>query len=117
MFWQCPAIESFWNTFMRTMCEKCPGAQNVPLTEPLVILGVDNRIDVDSTMYFILVLAKQYIYRCKLGKTKPVLQGFIKKLQHRWSVDEYIARKNFTHTDFVAKWLPYRAFLTSYTHP
>ena len=79
------------------------------ISEPLALLGIDKNVQYDSTLYFIILLAKQYIYFCKLDNSMPILNVFIRKLKTRYETEEYISRKTLTYNDFVIKWVPYKS--------
>eukprot|EP00745_Piridium_sociabile_P001170 TRINITY_DN10718_c0_g1_i6.p1 TRINITY_DN10718_c0_g1~~TRINITY_DN10718_c0_g1_i6.p1 ORF type:complete len:186 (+),score=5.76 TRINITY_DN10718_c0_g1_i6:129-686(+) len=111
MFWQCAIIQRFWQELTDTMNEKCQNAYNLHITEPLAILGLDKNIQIDSTFYFIMLLAKQYVYKCKLARNIPVLQAFFVTLKYRYIIEEYIARKFVIHNDFTTRWYPYNALI------
>ena len=108
MFWQCNQVQQFWQTISTLINERCTHASNVRISESLALLGIDKDLQIDSVFYFILLLAKQYIYSCKLENSIPVLHVFIRKLKSRYETEEYIARKTFTHNDFLNKWIPYK---------
>ena len=112
MFWQCTFIQHFWTDLMNIINTKCPNALNYTITEPLAITGHDAHMQTDTIMYFIIILGKQYIYKCKLENKGPLLQGFLAKLKHRYSVEEYIARKNLSYNEFNVKWHPYKALFS-----
>jgi len=91
--------------------EKCLNAFNFRLTETLVIFGIDNNIKIDSVCAFILLFAKQYLYKCKLDSNAPDIDVFIVKLRNRYKIEEYNARIELRYNDFAARWQPYRLFM------
>ena len=108
MFWQCNNVQQFWQLLTNMINEKCLHASNLRISESLALLGIDKDLEIDSTLYFIILLAKQYIYSCKLENRLPILHIFIRKLKSRYETEEYIAKKSFTHFEFVTKWMPYQ---------
>ena len=52
----------------------------------------------------ILLLAKLFIYRCKLDNTKPSLEVFKAKLKATLNIEFYIARKNGKFVQHYKKW-------------
>ena len=78
------------------------------ISKSLALIGLDKNLQIDSTLYFILLLAKQYIYNCKLYDNIPLLNVFIRKCKARYETEEYIARKTLTYNDFITKWIPYK---------
>ena len=107
MFWQCRFAQTFWTQFTDTINKKCINAVNFQITGPLVIIGFDKIMHIDPILYSIILLAKEYLYYCKLNNNLPALQGLLNKLKYRYSVEEYIARKNLTLTEFLTEWACY----------
>ena len=93
------------------MNAKCQNMVNFNITEPLAILGCDKNIEIDGVVYFIILLAKQYIYQCKLQSLQPNLPSFLGKLRYRYTIEEYLSRKRCLHSDFTAKWYPYQTLV------
>ena len=87
---------------------KCPNMVNFNMSESLAILGCDNDLHTDSIVYFIILLAKQYIYQCKSQTVIPNLSGFLAKLKYRYQIEEHISRKRFMYNEFSNKWYPYK---------
>ena len=52
----------------------------------------------------ILLLAKSFIYRCKLDNTKPSLEVFKGKLKATLNIELYITRKNGKLAQHYKKW-------------
>ena len=107
-FWNCHIIKTFWEEFTMEVNNLCINATNLRLTESLVILGCDIDIEIDDIFYFILILAKQYIYQCKRENSVPSLYILKKKIKNRFKIEEYIARKAHAHNEFILKWMPYK---------
>ena len=107
IFWRCNISRSFWDRLVDLVNVKCQNAVNFRLSEKLVILGIDKTIKIDCVFAFILVLAKQYLYKCKLDKNVPNLNVFRRKLLFRYEVEKYNAVLNFMYNEFSAKWQSY----------
>ena len=80
IFWHCIASQNFWTQFVNLVNEKCYNANNMRLSKCLVLLGTDENIKIDSTFCFILLLAKQYLYKCKMDHSQPDIAVFRKRL-------------------------------------
>ena len=52
-----------------------------------------------------------FVYKCRLNKTKPVMQAFLRELKHIHDTDEYVSRMDMAYGKFLLKWLPYAALL------
>ena len=108
IFWHCGVSQNFWTEFVNLVNEKCPNAHNMRLSKCLVLLGHDDTIMIDSMFSFILLLAKQYIYKCKLDYSQPNMDVFRKKLLSRYRIEEFNSKLTFSHQAFTVKWLMYR---------
>ena len=115
MFWQCPLILQFWTNFTNTMNTNCQNMVNFNISESLAILGCDNNVEIDTVVYFIILLAKQYIYQCKLQKVLPNMTGFLAKLKYRYTIEEYLARRQHLYNDFLVKWFPYKTLVQQHS--
>ena len=78
-------------------------------TKCLVLLGIDENIKIDETFYFIMLLAKQYLYKCKLDKHGPDVNVFRRVLLSRYKIEEFISRMDQTYHDFSTKWIMYKS--------
>ena len=111
MFWKCLHAQYFWETFVNWVKEKCVTADRLQLSESLVLLGHDSRITIDDVLYFILLFAKYHMFTCKLENKYPHILAFQNKSKDRYKVEEHIAYMKMTHTDFSAKWFPYKSLI------
>ena len=107
IFWRCNISRNFWDRFVELINARCSNAVNFRLTEKLVILGIDKVIKIDGVFAFMLVLAKQYIYKCKLDGTVPCVNVFLRKLFHRYKIEKHNAVLSFMYNEFSARWHPY----------
>ena len=60
----------------------------------------------------ILLLAKNFLYRCKLGKTNPSLDVFKAKLRATYNLEFLIARTNGALLKHYTKWDPFISILS-----
>ena len=111
IFWRCNVSQHFWDDLVELVNEKCPNAFNFRLSESLIIFGIDRNIRIDSVFAFVLILAKQYLYKCKLDKCRPNISVFRKKLLCRYRIEEYNARINLVYPAFSARWHFYKDLL------
>ena len=110
--WECQNIQRFWNDFViyfNTACEELP---DLNINATFIIIGTSNVGRVDPVLYFIILLAKQYIYHCKLDNKTPNLLLFKEMLYKRYCVEEYNARIKNIKGKFDSKWQKYLPFLT-----
>ena len=81
-FRQCTVSHTMWTSFINLVNEKCYNVHNMRLSvsQCLVISGIDDNIKNDSVFSFVLLLAKQYLYRCKTDSLQPDIVAFKTKL-------------------------------------
>ena len=110
MFWQCNHVQLFWQALINIvgLNERCTHAINMQISESLALFGIDKDMEIDSTFYFIILLAKQSIYHCKLNNIMPVLHVFLQKVKKRYMIEEYIAKSSLKYNDFMTKWIQYK---------
>ena len=111
LFWRCPWINNFWNKLENLVRDKCENAKYVRLTENIVLFGSDKDFVSDVTFDLIILLAKQYIFQCKVAQSKPLLSVFQKQLKCRYEIDKYIAQINFEQNKFLLNWCQYEPLL------
>lgn len=88
IFWDCSVSQTFWGSFTRMIKERCNHAHNLKITKSLAILGVDNNVKIDHVFYFILILAKKYMYKCRYGNIQPEITAFKNVLTSRYKIEK-----------------------------
>ena len=111
LFWRCPCVNNFWNLLQNLLKEKCETAKNVRLTENIVLFGWDKDFVSDVILDLIILLAKQYIFKCKITQNKPLLSVFQKQLKYRYEIDKYTAQINCEQDSFFLNWCQYEQLL------
>ena len=79
IFWECKHSQQFWTRCLVLLKEKCTSCYRLRLSECLILLGIDDNIKTDNAFDLILLLAKQYLYKCKIEKRLPNIDIFRKK--------------------------------------
>ena len=64
------------------------------LQKNLVLFGIDNYMKTDSVFDYIILHAKQFIYKCRFDKRLPTLYSFVHQLTLRYKLEEYNATIN-----------------------
>ena len=80
-------------------------AHNFKFTEKLVLFGKWEIIITDKIYDFIILVAKFYIYRCKVQTTNLNLKIFIAELYKRFLVEKHINKDSLV---FRCLWAPYK---------
>ena len=60
----------------------------------------------------LFIIAKNYIYKCKLNEVKPNIIGLKNKIKMYESYDFYVAKKNSTEQAFQKFWSPLQQIFT-----
>ena len=106
--WYCVFSQYFWReleTFLKENCETC---LNVKFNIELVLFGNDDITFTDEIFVQIILLAKYFIYRCRIHEIKPSLQHFLKDLRNTYKVEKYMHSVEMTYSSFIKKWFPYK---------
>ena len=111
IFWECKHSQQFWTHFLVLLKEKCTSCYRLRLSECLIVFGIDDNIKTENVFDFILLLAKQYLYKCKIEKQLPNIDIFKKKLLYRYKIEEYNAKMSCSCSNFFSRWEPYKPFL------
>ena len=84
--------------------KKCIHSHNFKFTENLVIFGKCNDIYTDKICDFIILIAKFYIYRCKVQNKALNINVFIRELYRRYQIEKSISESS---NSFKNNWTPY----------
>ena len=79
IFWACKHSQQFWTRFLVLLKEKYTSCYRVRLSECLILFGIDDNIKTENVFDFMLLLAKQYLYKCKIEKQLPNIDIFRKR--------------------------------------
>ena len=72
IFWECKHSQQFLTCFLVLLKEKCTSCNILSRSECLILFGIDDIIKTENVFDFILLLAKQYLYKCKIEKQLPI---------------------------------------------
>ena len=104
LFWFCSVVNQFWKKLEVIINLRCSHAHNFKFNEQLVLLGYSDNIYTDKICDLIVLMAKFYIYRCKVNQIDLSFHGFILELYQRYRVEKEIYKKS---VDFRNNWGPY----------
>ena len=104
LLWACTKVKSFWNELSSMINSRCTHKHNFRIDENLAIFGQSIQIKTDNTCEFIILLAKFYIYRCKVQDKVLNNKLFIQELYNRYCIEKEIHKNSMT---FRISWLPY----------
>ena len=109
LFWECDVVKQFWQDLLKLIHDKCHHCARFKFSAELVIFGVANDTITDKPMDLIILLAKHYIYKCKLNNNLPNTLVFIRQLKSRIYIEKKLREVNFTGRDtFDREWIAYK---------
>lgn len=111
IFWKCTYVQAFWENFQNALVEKCVVFSSLHLNENIVLFGGDSHFRSDDTFDLILLLAKFYIYRCKMNKDIPLFKPYIHYLKSRFETEKYVSCINMLNVNFNLNWHAYKPLL------
>ena len=111
IFWQCYKVKNFWTSLTNYLKEKCLHIINLNLNEELVLFGYNKNSKTDEALDLILLLAKHFIYKCRLENTEAKLQNFLKYFKYRYKIEKHNATVKMEKEAFEKKWLLYQSFI------
>ena len=111
LFWHCERVRVFWNDVLALVNDKCQHVHNLNFNHNLILFGIAQNIKTDRGLDLLILWAKYFIYKCKIQKKIPNLQGFHIFLKSRWNLEKYASSINGTQGLFDRTWTPYLALL------
>ena len=70
--------------------DRCANATSVTLNESFVLFGHDSNFKSDETFDLIIVLAKNFIYKCKIQKNIPQFDLFKRYLTRAFEAEKHM---------------------------
>ena len=104
LFWQCEKVKTFWKELQHTINRRCKHSHKFRIDEKLVFLGKSENVKTDQICKLTLLIAKFYIYRCKVQGNKLNISLFIKELYIRYSIEKTIYKNS---VKFRNNWGPF----------
>ena len=87
IFWECTQPKVLqWTRFLVLLNEKCTSCYRSRLSECLILFWIDDDSKTENVFDFILLLAKQCLYKCKIEKQLPNTEVFRKRLFHKFKI-------------------------------
>ena len=75
-FWNYELVKNFWNNLNLLLNTKCKHIHNFKFNKVLILMECDSQTKTETAVDLIILLAKQYIYTCKVKETKPTNNVF-----------------------------------------
>ena len=107
LLWSCNFVQQFWTSFQNALVDKCPHATLFKFNEHLAIFGCDKSTVTDDVLDLMILLAKTFIYKCRMNKELPVYEVFLSTLRNRYDTESYIAGTQMRSHAFHLMWQLY----------
>ena len=104
LFWSCQRVNHFWKDLSTLINQRCGHVHNFCFSEMLVLFGQSDFIYTDEVCNLMILMAKFFIYRCKVQNSTLTLKSFISEFHNRYKIEKRMAKEP---VDFINKWNPY----------
>ena len=111
LFWYCKHTQAFWKSFLEWISQHLEDLKDISLS-PTLCLGLINDVS-HLLLHHLLLIARHYIYNCKLRNTIPKVQLYKQLLVNSMKIEKQIALDNNTLNSFKKKWSPLKNALQS----
>ena len=101
LLWDCPIVKEFWLKLFQIISNRCKHAERIIVNEKLAIFGQSEYIFTDNTLDKIILLAKLYIYRCKVQSQTLNIKNFLGDIYKRYCIEKVTFNNSVT---FKNKW-------------
>ena len=110
LFYGCEIVRSFWDQLTSLLNRRCNHSKDFKVNEVFVLFGQSEFIYSDYVCDLIILLAKLFIYRCKVQNKSINLRAFLNDVYNRYCCEKMI---NKNSNDFINKWNPYLGIFKS----
>ena len=111
--WYCMHAHTFWKELEKNLQQKCKHCAHLNFNVELVLFGKDENTKTDEVLDQIILLAKYFVYKCKINKIKPSFNHFLVDLLTTYKAERYWFSLEMKYHDFVTKWCPYQDLITT----
>ena len=110
LLWECEKVREFWDKLLHLIHSRCKHAERLVFNEKLIIFGHEEFTYTDKTLDQMILLAKMYIYRCKVQGQNLNIRIFIQNVYNTYCIEK-VTFKNSAH--FKQKWELYEDIFKS----
>ena len=107
LFWECKIVQNFWTHYVNWLTKYCKHICNLKLSPELVIFGCKDNLKTDSIFDLLLLLAKYFIYRCKVQMVQLNILNFQNEAKQRYEIEKSICISKQNFSKFYTKWSLY----------
>ena len=113
-FWHCRSTQTFWNNFSQWTSEELDLTNlNITPFSPALCLGLIDNIS-NLLLHHFLLIARHYIYSCKLRNTIPMVQVYTQLVIRSMEIEKQIAFDNNNLASFRKKWATFKQCPSEY---
>ena len=102
LLFHCTFVESFWKTFTSWLTNQNITLETLTLVNILFGVYYENKDNI--ILNHLILMAKFYIYKCKLNSTNPSLKVFIAKTKTVYQIERQIPTKHDKLLKHYEKW-------------
>ena len=102
LLFHCTFVESFWKTFTSWLTNQNTTLETLTLVN--ILFSVYNENEDNIILNHLILMAKIYIYKCKLNSTNPSLKVFIAKTKTVYQIERQIPTKHDKLLKHYEKW-------------
>ena len=85
LLWQCSITEGFWQAFSSWLTRQ--SVYMTPLTMLSVLFGIFGHSNDNVIVNHLILIAKYFIYKCKLSNAKPSLRVFVANVKTVYEIE------------------------------
>ncbi|WP_419609554.1 reverse transcriptase family protein [Thiolapillus sp.] len=111
IFWRCDSIKPFWEQLQIALNDRGVNAVSITLNESIVLFGHDVNFRSDDTFDLIILVAKFFIYKCKVKKIIPQFHFFKQYLRNTFEVYKHNSKVNMSYNKFMTSWHLYKTLV------
>ena len=97
-------VKLFWKQLTNLIKERCTHANNFEVNEVFILLGHSEFMYSDYVCDIIILLAKLFIYRCKVQRSDLIFKNFLNDVYNRYCCEKVINKNSQL---FINRWQPY----------
>ena len=112
LFVDCIYTSNFWQTMLTCLKNINLVDRNMKLEKDFILLGSTKHNNVNKVLYYVFLVAKFYVYKCRCEGSLPNMFAFRNYLHDKYCVEKYIAMKNMSIDKFDSDWQRWENFLS-----
>ena len=110
LFWDCHFVKESWNRILHILRTRCSHTDRLCFNKQLILFGQCANIYTDKVFDLIILMAKAFIYRCKVQGNRLNVTFFVKEIYTRYCIEEKIYNNS---VQFKNNWQQYQNIFKS----